>query len=830
MSGLRLLSLMALGFALSTPVLAQSPAFSTQVPESGVIGSSFVVLLPVTNTGTGAATLVQVTTVTVGGVAATSPSLPLLLGSIGPGDSNQLVLQFDSSRLTVGGRYLLTIRGNYQSGGSTLGFSVNRILSVAVPGSSAQSDLRRWIVFDAVRAELVSLPHVDQIADGQAILNFVQSRPEFVASGIYPDYSSVWARFADGFPLIIGNDFYSISDSPTAAASENTMALQIGTGDLVAQQAARGRSLAVSVNSTQPKAAASASGDPPTELPGSSSFRLLNTLSQYGDPNLISNLTSWLQAQNYTSVGTDASVEGLKTVGGDGIFFFRTHGAFLSDTTGASVYGLWTSTAANFTNFADYFASGDLEPTNSPLMWDMELKAPGVAELHYSITAKFVEKYWSSFSQNSLVYIDACDSNLAADFKQEIFNEDASVYAGWPTNTGDPFAAGTARLVFDRLLGANQFCPETNPSASFTPCTLNRANPPIFPQRPFDYTAVSGTEFTFHGLGQVSNLQSKYFGTVLVFSGSGFGLLAPSISNMTVDETKGDGGQLTLNGIFGQDPRMSGSESDGVVTVGSPDNKATIESWNVNKIVVDLNLSGAGSSGDVQVTVRGHTSNVARLTEWRGNQFTYMFFENGSLQLQTVYDLHFRADIRQWRRQIHFPPGEPNPGVFSASDSTATFNASGTGPCEPSPCSVYSFNWMGSGSLVNFIGPTAPTNNTLGLSGIFNSHTQLIAGVTAESFNATTCQECGPGGCQKTSGGSFAGPTNEPSLNLAGPFSFTFTLDGTTADIAQDYDDESNLAGDCNDTLSTNGGAHSHFQWGPVPATMNTAPDPKSAR
>jgi hypothetical protein len=168
-------------------------------------------------------------------------------------------------------------------------------------------------------------------------------------------------------------------------------------------------------------------------------------------------------------------------------------------------------------------------------------------------------------------------------------------------------------------------------------------------------------------------------------------------------------------------------------------------------------------------------------------------------------------------------------GVFSASDSTATFIASGTGA--GISCGNCSFIWMGSGSLVNFIGPTGPTNNVLSLSGIFNSHTQLAAGVTSESFFATTCQVCQPlAGCQKTSGGSFAGPTNEPSLIPRSPFGFTFTLDETTAEIAQNHDDESNLIADCNDTLNSNGGAHSIFEWGPVPATDKTAPDPRSAR
>jgi len=56
------------------------------------------------------------------------------------------------------------------------------------------------------------------------------------------------------------------------------------------------------------------------------------------------------------------------------------------------------------------------------ILWFLAEQADKVAEYDYGITAKFVEKYWSAFSQNSLVYIDACDSDQAQDFKQEIFN------------------------------------------------------------------------------------------------------------------------------------------------------------------------------------------------------------------------------------------------------------------------------------------------------------------------------------------------------------------------------------------------------------------------
>jgi hypothetical protein len=137
--------------------------------------------------------------------------------------------------------------------------------------------------------------------------------------------------------------------------------------------------------------------------------------------------------------------------------------------------------------------------------------------------------------------------------------------------------------VFDRLLGANQFCPETNPS-SVQPCAAGKAEPPIFAQRPFDYAAVSTTEFVWHDLGIFPNAESDHYGLRLNFTpnkGSSFGLLAPSISHLAMDESKQ---QLTICGIFGQDPRPEGSVTVGGTAVsGGPEvhggTQVSIESW-----------------------------------------------------------------------------------------------------------------------------------------------------------------------------------------------------------------------------------------------------------
>src|ERR1700726_4683213 len=105
-----------------------------------------------------------------------------------------------------------------------------------------------------------------------------------------------------------------------------------------------------------------------------------------------------------------------------------------------------------------------------------------MSKLQYAITSQFVRNYWKQhpFSLNSLVFMDVCESNgLSAqqDFVRACFEAQASVYVGWAAadtdkkaSVGDILSANTVRLIFDRLLGVNQFDPATG-----------------LPQRPFDF-------------------------------------------------------------------------------------------------------------------------------------------------------------------------------------------------------------------------------------------------------------------------------------------------------------------------------------------------------
>ena len=291
-----------------------------------------------------------------------------------------------------------------------------------------------------------------------------------------------------------------------------------------------------------------------TEIPLSIKARLLNGLGS-GMEDPVPDIHAWLvDKQGYSDpIGADASVISLRSVGGDGVFYISSHAQ--ADAADDLPFNIWTSTETN----------GNCEPESTavcpdPLLPnDIKDKRVGAyiadnqydpakdeytAESHYGIKTEFVSKYWHDFGGNAFVYIDTCESDKSDPsveaFKNALRALRASVYAGWTDAVGFDMAGSTTRLVFDRLVGANQFCPEDGQPT----CAKVAAAPPTFAQRSFDYTQVA-MDLPLHQLGEDGE-------TKLVFeplTGS-FGLLAPSISNMSVDETMVEAGRITINGAY----------------------------------------------------------------------------------------------------------------------------------------------------------------------------------------------------------------------------------------------------------------------------------------
>jgi len=442
-----------------------------------------------------------------------------------------------------------------------------------------------------------------------------------------------------------------------------------------------------------------------------------------------------------------------------------------------------------------------------------------VSETHYAITAQFVRTYLRNFSANSFVYIDACSSDDprpnpqtflgAQDFKQAMFDAGASVYAGWTANAGDSIAADSARLVFDRLLGANKFFPEM----------LKTPSGETFNQRPFPWPSVV-VDLPLHGLGADTNPTALLnFTPNPDFNGVGtsvFGLLAPSIGTVAVIENGAYviPGQSALSfeptSVFGSDP--------GSVTVTVDGQSAGAAFGSLTLFNFPTPGVGAGSAGDVIVTVRNHHSNVARLTEWQGTFTGNMPGPGGTLSATLTLNLAFRADIREWRPVIHQPPVEPStlfPIWTMVPGSSGQFACTGTAVAQndvydPNGTSYY--QWSGSGNLTPANGATSPPN-LLYISGTLNGNTAMYMGFAIGAL----CTANVAGGFGSSSIG-----IDPWSGNAA------LKLDPKTATIQPGIMPSTNICMPGPAYLACTAAV----QWGSISpvASPNTAPDKSSAR
>ena len=671
---------------VTSQAFAQAPVFSTKTPVSGLVNQTFEVLLPVVNSGAAAATNVTVTSISLGTLKPQFPALPFSKDALNPNDHFVIDLQFDGTKLTVGSNYLLTVRGTYQSGTKVLGFSVNRFVQVTNPSTDVMAVLQKWIVLDAISVFCNSLPGIDPVSDSQATLAFLQGRPEFVASGMEPDGSSVWARLADGESIIVCND-RPLTDNSTSPAAKPIAHIE-------APQPSRRH---------QPYGRELSGGGAPSDVPQSSTVRLLNAFTASGwiDPAVGLDIGTWLTEQNYSLAGGSASVDDLKLVGGEGVFYFSTHGGFVGKGTpdDPRLFALWTTTDADIVNdeeLAPDFLLNRVVYMHATNSFDPKTKKP-IKDWHQAITAAFVTRYWQNFSPGSLVYIDACKSDTDPAFKQAVLAKNASVYAGWTYSVDDTFAGNSARLVFDRLLGINRFALEAG-----------------FPQRSFDYTQVE-TDLPLHNLGVKSPVEFLDFSA----NSAGalqFGLLAPSIANMIPQESDRT---LTIVGEFGQDPGP-----DGHITIG--DTRVTLtQLWDPGQLVVDI--SDPSLAGDVTVEVRGHKSNVATLTKWVGD-FVYDVQGPESLAQNLTMHTTFRTDVREFRPVIHQPAFEPVGLVTEiASASSANYSCTGMHTFSPDASRVTTATWSKNGTIAAFPFPQLPGNqDVFYLAGGFQqSHTEL---------------------------------------------------------------------------------------------------------
>lgn len=531
-------------------------------------------------------------------------------------------------------------------------------------GNSQIEDEERLASLTEVTTFLNGLPAEDAALDNQSIADHLTERPEFRNAGVSDD-GTVWAEFTDGrLFLIFNNRPIGLDEPPASSLSSSPAGVPIRTplNGYDADKEGLSRADSLGKLAAVPLAEGVSGG-----LPAGDGVRLLWAMGTfYESLDHREDLASWFTASNYRPMKGAGTVEDLKQVSGDGVFYFGSHGGAVRNIEGTKVTAIWTSTPVD--GFNETLLKNDIDagrvvyaaaPHDKNPAFIPGIDPPGKKKLHavhYGITGDFVTKYMS-FGSNSLVIVDACSSDDSS-LRQAFLDKGASVYAGWTTTVRGGYADKAIRFLFDRLLGTNK-----------------EGDEPFPKQRPFDYVSIlenMGEE----GLLPACTATGCPAGTTTLNFTPGrgdFALLMPSIAYMEVEEASDE---LFIHGMFGSE--------EGIVTID--DNKVDVKNWTPETVSVKLVDEGSGSAGDVVVEVGDHPSNSVPLTEWRG-ELHYRFQADAlspNLAIESTMEIHLRADVHAYRDKPGHDPVERQVEFTLAGDSTGNFTASGTADLEGS--------------------------------------------------------------------------------------------------------------------------------------------------
>ena len=456
------------------------------------------------------------------------------------------------------------------------------------------SNAQRTAVFKSLTSIADSLQRVNPSAMNSTLLNYFSSRPEFQSSGTGPD-GTVYAVFGDGRVLICGDN---LADKPLGGISQQTME-----------------------GVAQPQSLSKASSN----LPGFRSVLLMNALGSrfdYSDgttgvTKMNQDLVRIFNAGGYKDVTQSvATIEGLKTVRGAGIFHLSTHGGtgVLADRK-TGVYSLMTATARDSTKDIGIYKDDFDQKRLTYMLFPNAKSADGkpTSFLVYGITPSFVTQYMS-FPTNSLVYITACSSS-STEMRAAFSQAGASVYGGWTNSTVGFQAFDAARFFFDRCLGTDLVAPIPSPR-----------------QRPFGWAYVLD-DMTYRGL---SKSVAAVGTSNLVFT-SLKGDLTDLLPTLELSSFTSYGSYMTLDvgGDWGA--------TAGKVLLNGLEQHLT-KPWKPGSLEMDLPIGG----GNLQIDVNGLLSNVVQLTQWDGT-ITYTVTGRGTLKRTITANVRMIGDIHRYR-------------------------------------------------------------------------------------------------------------------------------------------------------------------------------------
>lgn len=372
----------------------------------------------------------------------------------------------------------------------------------------------------------------------------------------------------------------------------------------------------------------------------------------------IEEMGGWLKSAGYTISNPaegDARLSGLRTVSGDGFFYFNTHGGSITFPDGEKTYGAGSSTLR--TEEADKQAEIKADLDNKRILYMTAPNGEGTdifgfrvpkVDTRYAISHRFVDAYWS-FGPNAIVFMNTCWSGYTAvphgaqKFMDAVKAKGAGVYLGWTAKVSSPGSEDVPRYLVDRLTMANKYKPENPEERPFF------VNEVMSDMRKKGMIPNAGADLVASFAKDVNNVG-----------------LRPTIEYVEMDEVNDS---LQIYGDFG------GQEGELFVD----GTKATILSWTDQTIKARIPKSGSGSYGPVVYKVHNKESNARNLTLWSGT-FTYTERSGDKDQLQCKVSgtIKFRADLDKRRTVIGTSPKLAMPIPFwAAPGSSCSFQASG---------------------------------------------------------------------------------------------------------------------------------------------------------
>lgn len=516
-----------------------------------------------------------------------------------------------------------------------------------VPGA-AVTDETRLVVLAECQAKVEELNNIKKLEDKILFVVWLLQQPVFQGAGFLPESNNVYAVFTDGRTALF-TDTPKTNDPPDG-----------------------GRKRGGGTDGSRLKDVTGTLG-----LPKSNRVSLYNGMgSFFGDNTVAIEKIFGESKTRYVVTRKTATIENLKRVSGDGVFYLFTHGGGgaipnpppRKDST--FVMSFWTTDEVTFVNEQNY--KQDL--SDKRLAYMLSTFDNDKPVWHYGITGEFINQYMS-FAENCIIYMDACNGfrerPTGEAFRKLVLDKVANkkgTYIGWTFETNEYMASQASQFIFDRLLGTNT----TGPGATTIP-----KEDPI--QRPFDldriFSNLSERHFDVCANGATIKYESRLDDDIL---------LTPTIEKLEIDEYTST---LQIFGSFGTEK--------GKVYVNEVE-ITDISDWTPIVIICKIPEEGNGSAGDVIVKVNDHDSNPVPLTEWK-IKLNYASDDNG-VRMEGAINLVIRADTHPRRTK----PGEkpslpelvdygPSSGNMFGNSSNATYAIGGqkNAQCSIAPCTSY---------------------------------------------------------------------------------------------------------------------------------------------